>query len=98
MPVTRHAARCRPLITPISLDLSNHRPLRVQLGRIAIMRFLFAVLQSRALMVFEETMCAAEMSVAEVAIADYPLGSVRASLKRASLLLGCAAAETEDEM
>ena len=46
------------------------------------------VFQTRALVVFEETVLAAKLAVAKGTVTGYPLGSIPALLERALDLLG----------
>ena len=81
-----------PLIFPTPQSLSDplhsHRPLRIQRIRIPIMALLLTVLQPTTLMILQHAMLAAEMALAERAIAHDPLGAVFAVLEGAFQLLG----------
>lgn len=61
-----------------SLDLADDCPLGVQLHRVPVIALLLAVLQPGALMVLEQAVLSAEMSVAEGAVTYYSLRGVGA--------------------
>lgn len=61
--------------------------LGLELCSVALVRLLLAVFQTIALVVLEETVLSAEVTVAEAAVSDDALGSVLALLEGAADLL-----------
>jgi hypothetical protein len=59
-----------------NLDLSNNRPLRIQLHCIPVVRLLLAVFETSALVVLQQPVHPAEMTIAESAVADNTLGGI----------------------
>lgn len=73
----------------MTLDPLQHlRPLRFQLGCIQILTLLFAILQPCALVIFEQTVLATVVSLAESAVTDDALCRLLAFLECAAELLG----------
>lgn len=68
--------------------LDSHRPLGIQRVRVAVVALLLAVLQAAALVVLQHAMLAAEVALAEGAVAHDPLRPVLAVLEGALYLLG----------
>ena len=68
--------------------LDSHSPLAVELVRIPLVALLLAVLETLALVVLQQAMLAAEMPIAEPAIADDALRRVLAIFVAAADLLG----------
>lgn len=67
--------------------LHSHRPLGIQRIRIPIVTLLLAVFQPTALVILQHPMLAAEMALAEGAVAHYPLRAVFAVFEGAFYLL-----------
>lgn len=61
-------------------------PLSLELCGIALVRFLLAILQTGAFVVFQEPMLGAEMASAEATVSHDPLGSGSALLECATRL------------
>lgn len=71
------------------LDASDDlRPFSFQLGSIARMGLLLAVFQAAALVIFQQTVLATEVAIAECAVSNDALGSLSAVLGVATELLG----------
>ena len=68
----------------------NHRPLRIQPIRVPLMRLLLAVLEPRALVIFQHAVSSAEVPGAEAAVADDALGGRVAGFVGAALGAGFA--------
>ena len=68
--------------------LDSHSPLAVELVRIPLVALLLAVLETLALVVLQQAMLAAEMPIAEPAIADDALRRVLAIFVAAADRLG----------
>jgi hypothetical protein len=83
----RHpATRTAPTVRLHAFD--SHRPLAIQPLRIPLVALLLAVLETLALVVFEQPMLSAEVAGAEAAVADDALCCVAALLETAPYLLG----------
>jgi hypothetical protein len=73
----------------VYLDTAHHLgPFGFELRSVALVRLLLAVFQARALVVFEQTVLAAKVAVAEAAVSDDALGGFPALLGVAANSLG----------
>lgn len=87
------AASCHP-----SNALDSNRPLTLQLLLIPLLILLLAVLQARTAVRLQHPVLAAEMAIAEAAVADDPLRRVAAVFETAADFLGASAADWQREV
>jgi len=78
--------------------LDRHSALTLKLLLVPVLVLLFAVLQSRASVRLKHAVLAAEMTLAEAAVADNPLRGILALLEVAADLLWRATADGKSKM
>lgn len=86
-----------PSTHPAHLDaLYRHRPLRNQRVRITLMTLLLAILQPATFVIFQHTVLATKVSLAEGAVPNDALSAVFAVFESAFYLLGGHAAKDRE--
>lgn len=100
MPMRMYCADDDGLLSPDhpSNALNSHRPLTLQLLLIPLLVLLLAVLQARAAVRLQHPVLAAEMAIAEAAVADDPLRRVAAVFETTADLFGTSAADWQREV